>query len=214
MWLNDFNCLRFFSHGVSNSCGVLIAYLGKNSYILNEQKTDNTGRILIFDITLHADQFVLSKLYNANTVTELVKSLEEFQSMFKNLDISQNKRIIFTGDFNIFFNSKLEPKGGKPLLKRKPIAKLVEINERIDICDIWRIRNPNNRYFTFRENHLIGFIECRLDYIFISNCLQEFVNNTNIYHLLYQRIILYYGSHFYVINLTKMVTIFGDLIIL
>ena len=196
MWLNDFNCLRFFSHGVCNSCGVLIAYLGKNSYILNEQKTDNTGRILIFDITLHADQFVLSKLYNANTVTELVKSLEEFQSMFKNLDISQNKRIIFTGDFNIFFNSKLEPKGGKPLLKRKPIAKLVEINERIDICDIWRIRNPNNRYFTFRENHLTGFIECRLDYIFISNCLQEFVNNANIYHLLYQRIILYYGSHF------------------
>ena len=88
--------------------------------------------------------------------------------------------MIFAGDFNTFFNLKLEAKGGKQLLKRKFIAKLVEIKEVSDICDIWRIRNPNNRNFTFRENHSTGFKERRLYYIFISNCLQEFVNNTDI----------------------------------
>ena len=67
----------------------------------------------------------------------------ELQSLFQNLDVSQNKRIIFADDFNIFLNSKLEAKGGKPLLKRKSIAKLVEMKESLDICDIWRIRNPN-----------------------------------------------------------------------
>ena len=36
--------------------------------------------------------------------------------------------------FNIIFNSKLESKGGKPLPKRKPIAKLVDIKESLDIC--------------------------------------------------------------------------------
>ena len=82
-------------------------------------------------------------MYNANTETEQVKILEELQSLLKNLDVSQNKRIIFADDFNIFFKSKLEAKGGKPLLKRKSIAKLVEIKESLDICDIWRIRNPN-----------------------------------------------------------------------
>ena len=49
-------------------------------------------------------------MYNANTKTEQVKALEEFQSFLKNLDISQNKRIIFVGNFNIFFNSKLKAK--------------------------------------------------------------------------------------------------------
>ena len=34
--------------------------------------------------------------------------------------------------------------------------------------------------FTFRQNHCTGFIQCRLDYIFISNSLQEFVNDTSI----------------------------------
>ena len=67
----------------------------------------------------------------------------ELQSLLQNLDVSQNKRIIFADDFNIFFNSKLEAKGGKPLLKRKSIAKLVEMKESLDICDICRIRNPN-----------------------------------------------------------------------
>ena len=106
--------------------------------------------------------------------------LEELQSLLKNLNIGQNKRIILAGDFNIFFNLKLEVKGGKPLLKRNYIAKLVEIKECLDICDIWRFRNRNIRKFTFRQNHSTGFIERRLDYIFISNCLQEFVNTTDI----------------------------------
>ena len=98
--------------------------------------------------------------------------MESFkQSLLKNLDISQNKRIIFTGDFNIFFNLKLETKGGIPLLKRKSIEKLVEIKESLDVCDIWRIRDPNTR----NPNPNTRFIERRLDYIFISNCLQEFV---------------------------------------
>ena len=35
-WVNDLNCLVFFSQGVSNSCNVLIAYLGKGSFVLNK----------------------------------------------------------------------------------------------------------------------------------------------------------------------------------
>ena len=170
--VNDFNCSVFFSRAASNSCDVLLAYLGKKSFVLNEQKADKAGRILILDITVDADQYILINLYNANAETEQLKILESFkQSLLKNLDISQNKRIIFTGDFNIFFNLKLETKGGIPLLKRKSIEKLVEIKGSLDVCDIWRIRDPNTR----NPNPNTRFIERRLDYIFISNCLQEFV---------------------------------------
>ena len=90
--------------------------------------------------------------------------------------INQNKRIIFAGDFSIFFTSKLEARGGKPIPKRKSIIKLVDIKESLDICDVWRIRNPKRQNFTFRQSHSTRFIERRLDYIFISNFLQEFVN--------------------------------------
>ena len=92
------------------------------------------------------------------------------------MDISQNKRIIFAGDFNIFFSAKLDARGGKPILKIKPIIKLVSIKGSLGICDIWIIRNPKHQNFTFRQNHSTGFTERQLDYIFVSNYLQEFVN--------------------------------------
>ena len=100
--------------------------------------------------------------------------------------------MIFAGDFNTFFNLKLEAKGGKQLLKKKSTAKLVEIKEVPDICDIWRIRNPNNRNFTFRENHSTGFKEHRLYYIYSFPIAFKNLLITQIYYLLYQLIILHY----------------------
>ena len=52
--------------------------------------------------------------------------------------------------------------------------------EEYDLCNIWRIRNPSKKLYTFRENHSSGIINRRLDYIFILNKLQEFSNDTDI----------------------------------
>ena len=43
-----------------------------------------------------------------------------------------------------------------------------------------KIGNPVTSTFTFRQKHCRGFIQRRLDYIFISSSLQEFVNDTSI----------------------------------
>ena len=147
-WVNNFNGRVFFSHGVSKSFGVL-----------NKQKTDKTGGILVLDVILE-------------TFLRSFKTCQRFLISIK------NKQIIIPGDFNISFNSKLEAKGGNPLPKRKSISKLVDIKESLDICDIWRIINPRCQNVIFRQNHSNGFIERRLDYIFTSNCFQEFVNYT------------------------------------
>ena len=87
---------------------------------------------MILDVTLYAHQYILINLYNANTETERFKIFNELQSLLKFFDINQNKRIISAGDFNIFFISKQEARGGKPLAKGKFILKLVDIKERLD----------------------------------------------------------------------------------
>ena len=129
---------------------------------------------------LVGNHYILTNLYNVNTETELCKILIELLGLLNFFDVNQNKRIIFAADFNIFFSSKLDARGGKPIPKRKFIVKLVDIKERLDICDIWRIRNLKRKSFTFRQNHSTRFIDRRLDYIFVSNCLQELVNYTNV----------------------------------
>ena len=63
--------------------------------------------------------------------------------LLDSLDIHQNKQIILAGDFNLFLDTTLEAEGGSPCLKKKSVAKLIKIKEHFDLCNIWRLRNPD-----------------------------------------------------------------------
>ena len=88
--------------------------------------------------------------------------------------------MIFRGDFNSILDCKFDASGRNPILKKKSLAKLIDIKETLYLCDIWRIRNPNVKGFTFRQNHVSGFIERRLDFFLISNILQESIIKTDV----------------------------------
>ena len=51
-WKEDLKGHVFFSHGKTNSCGVLTAYFGKETFNVKKQETDKEGRILILDMSL------------------------------------------------------------------------------------------------------------------------------------------------------------------
>ena len=84
----------------------------------------------------------------------------------------------------MFFDQKLESVGGNPILKKLAVSKLIELKKSLNLCDIWRIRNPNSKAFTFRQRHFSGVLQRRLDYLFISNNLQESVKNVEILNAL------------------------------
>ena len=119
-------------------------------------------------------------LYNANTENEQIDVLSTFFELLEEFDISPTKQLVMAEDFNLFFNSKLEAQGGNPTLKKKSLAKLIEFKETYDLCNIWRVRNTKSKRFNFTQKHYLGFIQRRLDYILISNTLQEFVTMTEI----------------------------------
>ena len=53
----------------------------KTSFVVNKQKADNAEEILILDVTLDADQYILINLYN--TETKQLKIFQEIQSLLK-----------------------------------------------------------------------------------------------------------------------------------
>ena len=144
------------------------------------QINDVNGRILILDVKVGDEIFVFANIYNPNKEAEQLLTLSEFSNFLNKIDDIKNKKIILGGDFNAYFDSKLDASGGKPTIKKQTIAKLIEILETFGLCDIWRIRNPNLRRFSFRQNHFSGYIQRRLDYFFISNILQEATKKTDI----------------------------------
>ena len=95
------------------------------------------------DVNRDEIRYVLVYIYNANTEVEQVQVLSKLSELMKNINFSEEHRIVLAGDL------ELETKGGKLSLKQTSVAKLLELKEEYDFCDIWRKRNPTKQLHTF-----------------------------------------------------------------
>ena len=106
--------------------------LGKNSFDLIDQKSDENGCILIIEAKINEYNFIVINIYNSNTESEQLKTFSILQNMLDNIEIS-NKEIVFEGDFSLIFDCKLETNCRNQVLKKRSLAKLVEINEGLNL---------------------------------------------------------------------------------
>ena len=151
-----------FSHGKTNSCGVANNCVGKNTLKISNKKRDNFRCILVIEVKIDDSVFVvLINIYNANTESEQLHTLNDLINILEIFKDIQSKSAVLGGDFNVTLNPSLDSEDGKPVIKKKTIAKLIQITENLDI---WRIHKPKRKRFTYRQHHSTGFIQRRLDY--------------------------------------------------
>ena len=82
------------------------------------------------------------------------------------------------GDFNCPLNPACDKKGGN-LNQRKSVVERIDcLQNELDLVDIWRIKNPNTRSYTWSQKSPKIF--CRLHYWLISNNLNDLVKSTDI----------------------------------
>ena len=55
--------------------------------------------------------------------------MNDLSELMKKINITQGKQIVLAGNFDLFFDSNLEAVGGKPILKEKSVARMVELKE-------------------------------------------------------------------------------------
>ena len=103
IWTDEFNGDLFFSHGKTNSCGVLVGFYGNINYSVKKKLSDNGSRILVVDITIDGTEHLLINPYNGNTEPEQLKILEGLSKILKDFQDLRKKNIIFAWDFNFFF---------------------------------------------------------------------------------------------------------------
>ena len=82
----------------------------------------------------------------------------------------EQKRIVIGGDSNITLDSDLDCSGGNPS-KKDSVKNIQDLCLDYDLVDIWRIRNPETKRFTWRQK--IPFIQGRLDYWLIRDVCEE-----------------------------------------
>ena len=166
-WKDDFKDFKgevFYSHGKCNSCGVLTCFIDSRKPFIRDKLSDNDGRILILDVDIDDENFILINLYNPNTEAEQFKTFSKLTEMLTKLHLTQNNNIICAGDFNLLFKIKLESYGGNPVFKKCSVGKIFK--ETYNMTDIWRIRNAKAKQYMFRQKHVSGFLQRYLDYFF------------------------------------------------
>ena len=78
---------------------------------------------------------------------------------------------IWGGDFNLIIDSELDSDGGNPRLKIQSLSKPVSIMSENELCDIFQVRNPDVKRFTWKNKN--PFVQRRLNYFILSEHLQD-----------------------------------------
>ena len=64
------------------------------------------------------------------------------------------------------------------MTRKKIVERIEEIQTTFNLHDIWRVKNPKKKSFTWSQKS--PFIFCRLDYWLISDTLQDLIKNVDI----------------------------------
>ena len=142
------------------------------------QYVDDDGRFIVLNTLIEDSPVVLINYYAPNEEKDQLKVLDKLNHILDNIDISEDAVLVWGGDFNLIFDIGLDADGGSLKLKLKSICKVSSMMSENDLCDIYRIRNPETKRFTWHRK--TPFKQRGLDYFLISDCLQEAVQTIEI----------------------------------
>ena len=178
LWRNEWGGEAIFAHGSKHSCGSAILIKKGLECEVIQAKCDFRGRFIMVKISIKEKEFWLINIYAPNKVNEQVIFFTDLKKSMLANKISEGDNIIAGGDWNTVQQIKLDKVGGLQEAKPTVIAGIADIKAVFEINDIWRIKNPEKKRFTWRQK--TPNIQCRLDFFLVSESLYDSVENTDI----------------------------------
>ena len=177
-WRNEWGSEIMLSHGSCNSRGVAILLKRGVDFSVQSKILDPMGRFIILKADIADTTYVLINIYAPNKDKEIANFFKDLTTVLKKENLDTEENIIVGGDFNCPINPIIDKKGGL-LAPRKLVVDSIEcFQDNFDLIDIWRVKNPGVKSFTWSQKSPRIF--CRLDYWLISNNLQDLVISTDI----------------------------------
>ena len=177
IWKSQWRGDIFFSHGLEHSKGVIILLKEKFDCEVKVHREDEQGRFIILKGLIQTQQFVFVNIYAPNRIKDQCVFFEEIKKHLDELELEENCEVIIGGDFNVILDADLDGTVGKPQVKES-CKRIENLCSSFDLIDIWRIRNPDVKRFTWRQKNPI--IQRRLDIWLITSSIQEEVENVDI----------------------------------
>lgn len=175
VWSNEWGSRIYFAHGTRYSSGVAIMFSKNFPVIIDTIKLDGDGRFMVAELSVCDYRFIIGNVYGPNEDRP-----EFFVNFFKVLESRHNDSLMLGGDFNTSINEDKDlynNKGVNHVRKRVIICEYLDAK---NMLDIWRIRHPETRHFTWRKPDAKNLVMSRLDYFFLSQDLAMRTNSVEI----------------------------------
>ena len=177
-WNKEWSGPVFYSHGSSNSRGCAILISPNVDFKTKSVIADREGRYIILQCYINNEILNIINVYAPNNELDQVSFLENLDNAISNLSSSDD--LIIGGDWNVIRDVKLDKSGGNDsVTKPRTVAKLDQLMYSFNLCDVWRIKHPNLRRFTWRKSRP-ELIQCRLDFWLISESMYDNVSDCDI----------------------------------
>ena len=177
-WRNEWGVDVVLSHGNFNSRGVAILLKKGIDCTIHSEIIDPQGRFIILKADIADSKYTLINIYAPNKDNDIANFFEKLRKALLEEHFDADEKVIVGGDFNCPMNPFLDKKGGSSAPRKIAIAGIECFQEEFDLVDIWRVKNPEIKSFTWCQSSPQIF--CRLDYWFISNNLQDWIKSTDI----------------------------------
>ena len=194
IWKMQWQGKLHFAHGSNHSCGVMILVRSDLDFSLKSVNLDIEGRSIIMEAEVQGSSFLFVNIYAPNKVQDQRRFFEDLNQNIEGFLVIKENRIIVGGVFNVTLDSDFDCSGGKSF-RKDSVKQIQDLCLDFDLVDIWRIRNPESKRFTWRPKN--PFIQRRLDYWFINDASQDDIEKSDIIPLInsdHSAIILHFNS--------------------
>ena len=114
LWNNQWECGKrsmLFAHGTSNSRGTLITFREGLIYKVLSCHLNDNGWYVILKVEIQSSPFILVNYYVPNEEGQQVLILTEIRDILQKIELEKDTQLIWGGDFNCFFDCKLDADG-------------------------------------------------------------------------------------------------------
>ena len=179
-WKKQWGGDIYFSHGLTDSCGVAILISPDLNIDANVVCLDDGGRILV--IELHNPEFEKLTIFNvyAPTRNRLHLQLEFLNEVKEYASKLDSCNMILGGDFNTIFDVKLDKQGGsQDNCINEYTKELVALMDTYDLTDAIRVQHADRKLFTRTQRK--PPVLTRIDHWLISSHLINYMKTCNVY---------------------------------
>jgi exonuclease III len=163
------NC--YFSNGTNYSTGVVTIIPKDISFTEESVIKDDQGRYIILTGLFGSKKLTIVNMY-APTQDKAVEQDKFIEKLLQHLN-EISHQLVWCGDFNAYLTASDKFKT-QEFNKSNMVKKITAFNEDHDLCDVWRVLNPDKKRFTWRKMTGKGISRSRLDYIIVP---QSFIFN-------------------------------------